>query len=502
MWNAKPAEGDTIIDGPCGSRFVFRAVPTPTDSNWLADFNVSLGQSSVSDESALRAITEQVRQGSVVGAFSEGDDPASRFYYIGKYEVTVDQYAAVMGQGCPTPSNEGTLPIEKVSLFDAVEFTRRLSEFGFSNPQAKEKLPTASGEPAYIRLPTEAEWEFASRGGASVSVEERLAPTYPMDADPTQFEWFESDDSCRGSLQPVGYLRPNPLGLHDILGNVAEIVSDPFRINRGGRLHGQSGGVTARGGSCATPLNQLRSAARTEFPEFDTATGKANTPAMTGLRLALGAPVIPTNQRLGLLENDWDNLRQLRSSEDDPAAALRRLAAGLQDLATAQSIAREASRFDGEMAKRAEIEAATARSSVANGAMLVRNYRLVMNEIAGREAALPELRKSDANIAKKQEETLQAARTVSKLTRDLYVQSIVSASQSYPDKVLDEALEQVERELRSRYSQSGGSIPIADMACVFVSQAKDFKLNNPPSFDTYMNLLAKGSGQEFSRTCS
>ncbi|HOY79646.1 MAG TPA: hypothetical protein PLN33_17655, partial [Hyphomonadaceae bacterium] len=143
-----------------------------------------------------------------------------------------------------------------------------------------------------------------------------------------------------------------------------------------------------------------------------------------------------------------------------------------------------------------------ARSSVANGAMLVRNYRLVMNEIAGREAALPELRKSDANIAKKQEETLQAARTVSKLTRDLYVQSIVSASQSYPDKVLDEALEQVERELRSRYSQSGGSIPIADMACVFVSQAKDFKLNNPPSFDTYMNLLAKGSGQEFSRTCS
>ncbi|NVN38350.1 SUMF1/EgtB/PvdO family nonheme iron enzyme [Komagataeibacter swingsii] len=50
-----------------------------------------------------------------------------------------------------------------------------------------------------------------------------------------------------GALQPVGTLKPNPLGLYDILGEVDQIMLDPYRLNRVGRLHGQVGGVLLRG---------------------------------------------------------------------------------------------------------------------------------------------------------------------------------------------------------------------------------------------------------------
>jgi len=501
FWNPKPADGDITIDGPCGARFVFRRVETPTDANWLADVPVTLGQGSGSDESALQAIMEQVRHGSLVGGFSQDDDPSKRFYYLSKYEITADQFDAVMKAGCPTPSQERTIPVEMVSSFDANTFARKLSEFGFTNADARKKLPTSSGEPAYVRLPTEAEWEFAARGGASVSVEDRLAATYPMDADTTQFEWFASDDSCRGSLQPVGFLRPNPLGIHDMLGNVSEIVAEPFRVNRGGSLHGQAGGVTARGGSCATPLAELRSSSRTEFPDYDTSTGKPNAPAMTGFRLALGTPVAPTNQRLELLEKGWDNLRELRSGEDDPSADLRKIAAGLSDPRLAQAITQAASQFDNEMTQRAQIEASTARNTVANGAMLIRNYRLVMNDISARERALVELRKTNPEIAKAQEIALEAAKGVAAMTRDLYTQIVVGAADNYPVRVLEDAVGQVSKDLRTRYAQAEVAIPMADMACMFASQAKDFRDQRPSKFDDYLARVATATPQEFRAAC-
>ncbi len=504
FWNRTPAEGDLVIEGPCGSRFVFRAVATPTESNWLADVNVPLGQTSVAgDDEAMRAITEQVRQSSIVGAFTDGDDPSERLYYIGKYEVTANQYAAVMGDGCAAPAEEKNIPVDQVSRFDAIEFTRRLSEYGFSHSEARERLPRVADEPASVRLPTEAEWEFAARGGVTVSVEERLAASYPMQ-DPLQHEWFNSDDSCRGNLQSVGVLLPNPLGLHDMLGNASEIVLDPFQLNRGGRLHGQPGGAMAKGGSCNTRIEDLRSAAREEFPDYDVAEGKAYAPGFTGFRLALGAPAIPSNQRLEAMEKDWDVLRQPRTGAamgDDPAAALRGIAGRMTDLETAEAIAREAGKFDLEMAKRAEVEASTARASIANGALLVRSYRLSMKEITGREISLAKLRSAGSDAAPGVERQLADAQGVARMTRDFYAQALVNAADNYPERVLNDALKQVSGDLRTRYDRSGSDIPLANMACMFVSQVKDYAVNRSPGFQDYLDQIATAPPEDFAAAC-
>jgi hypothetical protein len=133
--------------------------------------------------------------------------------------------------------------------------------------------------------------------------------------------------------------------------------------------------------------------------------------------------------------------------------------------------------------------------------MLIRNYRLVMNDISARERALVELSKSSPELAKTQETALAAARGVATMTRDLYTQIVVAAADNYPVRVLEDAVGQVSRDLRSRYAQADVTIPMADMACMFASQAKDYKDQRPPSFEAYLGRLATAAPQEFRAAC-
>jgi hypothetical protein len=288
--------------------------------HWLDDRRVELGQA---DEE--RGYKEGRRISHIAGAFSDPTDLSKRLYYIAKYETTRDQYALFNEDACPQPSMKGRLPMVEVSWFDAVTYARRYSEWLLQ--EARGRLPSESGEPGFLRLPTEEEWEFAARGGLKVDEADFLAPLFPMpEGDLAQYAWHESTQSAEGRLRPTGLLKPNPLGLYDVLGNAAEMVFVPFYLDHRGRLHGQAGGFVTRGGDRFTPPSQIGTAVRQEHNYFDRETGGAKRMDSLGFRLVLTAPVIVSQARLLEIKQAWSVLPNLVGDVAEEAeAALKEL---------------------------------------------------------------------------------------------------------------------------------------------------------------------------------
>ncbi len=126
----------------------------------------------------------------------------SQDYYIGKFEVTQELYEAVMGVN---PSNWKAFdrPVERVSWNDAMEFCAELSRMTGRR----------------FTLPTEAEWEYAARGGRKST-----NAKYSGSASVSNVAWY--DGNSGNQTHPVGKLRPNELGIYDMSGNVFEWCLD------------------------------------------------------------------------------------------------------------------------------------------------------------------------------------------------------------------------------------------------------------------------------------
>lgn len=131
-------------------------------------------------------------------------------FYIGKYEITQKQWRAIMGSN-PSDSKDENKPIYNISWAEALEFTTRLSKLTHLN----------------VNLPTEAQWEFASKGGNSCK-----GYIYSGDDDYTHVAVF---NSTTHSQEPaiVGSLNPNEIGIYDMSGNVAEYCMDWYEPNYG-----------------------------------------------------------------------------------------------------------------------------------------------------------------------------------------------------------------------------------------------------------------------------
>jgi formylglycine-generating enzyme required for sulfatase activity len=144
----------------------------------------------------------------------------TRPFYIGKYEVTQEQWEKVMGMN-PSYFKGGKNPVECVNWDDCQRFLKRLNDLG------KEK--------GRFRLPTEAEWEWACRAGTRTRFcfgdEEGPLGDYAWyDANsgeptpPGDYPWYSAHPGC--ITHPVGSKEPNAWGLYDCLGNVQEWCED------------------------------------------------------------------------------------------------------------------------------------------------------------------------------------------------------------------------------------------------------------------------------------
>ncbi|MEU3409254.1 SUMF1/EgtB/PvdO family nonheme iron enzyme [Streptomyces sp. NPDC006670] len=152
-------------------------------------------------------------------------------YRLAVFPVTQALYAEVTGAR-PSTARGDRLPVEGVSWWDAVRFCNALSlRTGLTPAYALQDGRAAWDRTADgYRLPTEAEWEHACRAGTD-------GPHYgPLD----EIAWYRANSA--ETLHEVGGKRPNPWGLHDMLGNVWDWcwdVYDPevyggYRVLRGG----------------------------------------------------------------------------------------------------------------------------------------------------------------------------------------------------------------------------------------------------------------------------
>jgi formylglycine-generating enzyme required for sulfatase activity len=219
-------------------------------------------------------------------------------FYMGKYEVTQAEYTAFLNRYNAITSGAANIPQDKQAdavtyptplyELEAGPFFQRMGRGGkypavimshYAARQYTKWLSKKTGR--FYRLPTEAEWEYACRAGTTTA--------YSFGDDPKQLDdhaWYYDNSPLKGenAYREVGQKKPNPWGLFDMHGNVAELVIDQYADDWYKSLKEKGEPVKAadavnwptkqyprlaRGGGYESDAEDLRSAARNELKGTD-----------------------------------------------------------------------------------------------------------------------------------------------------------------------------------------------------------------------------------------
>ncbi len=266
-FNPRSDPGDIELPMPNGLKMILRPVAIPAE-NPLLDKKFSMGLATTKEG---RGGFYEMRRDAHVGASLRqkdlpeawrqklpGDEAEGYcYYFMGKYEISNAQWHAVMGNE-DFSEGKGNLPKADISWYDVQAFLQKYNEWLLR--EHPESVPVTQGFPGFLRLPTEEEWEFAARGG-NLPEEQNFESDFPVKDKMTVADFAVFTDPSVGSISEprhIGSRNPNPLGLYDMGGNVAEMVQSSFHYTiadalPGGsvqrRLHGSEGGFIVKGGS-------------------------------------------------------------------------------------------------------------------------------------------------------------------------------------------------------------------------------------------------------------
>ena len=245
-WSSDNSEVATVsTDGTVTAKSAGKATITVTtnDGNKTATCAVTVTSSGIIITHPAEPETVLVEGGTFTMGVSKEQDSESgnderpphevtlSSFHIGKYEVTQGQWKAIMGNnpsGCfPKGDN---YPVENVNWADIQTFIKRLND--------------STGK--QYRLPTEAEWEYAARGG-----NQSKKYKYSGSNSVNEVAWHSSNS---GSTRPVGGKLPNELGIYDMSGNVSEWCNDWYDKD----YYANSPSTNPQGPQTATPNRVIR----------------------------------------------------------------------------------------------------------------------------------------------------------------------------------------------------------------------------------------------------